>query len=152
MKRKFKSEDDVASPFNWSEDFGGGKRRATAEGFMGSDFGMVRVEQPRRKSVDVMQDIDVDKTVRGRLHWLGVMKDWKWEGEFATSFFVNAKANISKFSLGEISLQAFLLCSAASISWFMNIAPFSVASAFKLLELSRRLLSTLRQEARSSLI
>lgn len=25
---------------------------------------------------------NVDYTVKGRLHWLGVMKDWKWEGEY----------------------------------------------------------------------
>lgn len=29
-------------------------------------------------------------TVRGRLHWIGVMKDWGWEGEF----FHKSKASI----------------------------------------------------------
>lgn len=83
MKRKFKSEDDVIPSFDWSEEFGGGKRRATAQGFMVMDSGMVMCEQPRRESVDVEQDIDFKKTVRGRLHWLGVMKDWRWEGKFS---------------------------------------------------------------------
>ncbi len=134
MKRKFKSEDDVISPFDWPEDLGGGKRRATAQDFMGSDFGMVRIEQPRSKSVDVMQDMDVAKTVRGRLHWLGVMKDWKWEGEFDTSFSVNAKANIWKFSLGELFLRASLFVFRYFESFGLQMfAPFSVASAFVLL-------------------
>ncbi|KAL8950561.1 MAG: hypothetical protein Q9222_003415 [Ikaeria aurantiellina] len=28
---------------------------------------------------EVIEDLDYDRTVRGRLHWVGVMKDWKWE-------------------------------------------------------------------------
>lgn len=27
--------------------------------------------------------MDPEYTVRGRLHWVGVMKDWGWEGKFA---------------------------------------------------------------------
>ena len=25
--------------------------------------------------------IDPERTVRGKLHWIGVMRGWKWEGE-----------------------------------------------------------------------
>lgn len=35
---------------------------------------------PRKRSVDTMEDLDFKRTVRGRLHWVGVMKDWGWEG------------------------------------------------------------------------
>lgn len=27
-----------------------------------------------------LEDIEYEKTVRGRLHWVGVMRDWGWEG------------------------------------------------------------------------
>lgn len=33
----------------------------------------------RRSSSETIQDLDYEKTVRGRLHWVGVMKDWDWE-------------------------------------------------------------------------
>lgn len=33
----------------------------------------------RRNSSETIQDLDYEKTVRGRLHWVGVMKDWDWE-------------------------------------------------------------------------
>jgi hypothetical protein len=29
-----------------------------------------------------LQLLDLEFTVKGRLHWLGVMRDWNWEGEF----------------------------------------------------------------------
>ena len=34
---------------------------------------------PRKKSVDTLEDLDFERTVRGRLHWVGVMKEWGWE-------------------------------------------------------------------------
>ena len=34
----------------------------------------------RTDSADTIEKLDPEKTVKGRLHWLGVMKDWKWEG------------------------------------------------------------------------
>ncbi|KAI4125005.1 MAG: hypothetical protein LQ338_004520 [Usnochroma carphineum] len=33
----------------------------------------------RRKSSETIEDLDFERTVRGRLHWVGVMKDWNWE-------------------------------------------------------------------------
>ncbi|KAL9029612.1 MAG: hypothetical protein Q9196_002172 [Gyalolechia fulgens] len=33
----------------------------------------------RRSSSETIQDLDYERTVRGRLHWVGVMKDWDWE-------------------------------------------------------------------------
>ena len=33
----------------------------------------------RRNSSETIQDVDYERTVRGRLHWVGVMKDWNWE-------------------------------------------------------------------------
>lgn len=37
-------------------------------------------ERQRTASVDTVEKMDPEKTVKGRLHWLGVMKDWRWEG------------------------------------------------------------------------
>lgn len=33
----------------------------------------------RRRSSEMIEDLDFERTVRGRLHWVGVMKDWNWE-------------------------------------------------------------------------
>ena len=42
-------------------------------------------EQERRRhdilSEDAFELLDPEFTVTGRLHWLGVMRDWKWEGK-----------------------------------------------------------------------
>lgn len=79
-KRKFKSEQDTLLNDGLVEEFGWAKRRAAGETTY-SDPGRGEVEYlPRRKSIDIMEDITFDRTVRGRLHWIGVMKDWKWEG------------------------------------------------------------------------
>lgn len=43
-----------------------------------STFGMLRKES----SGAAAGGLDYELTVRGELHWAGVMKDWKWEGEF----------------------------------------------------------------------
>ncbi|KAL8643319.1 MAG: hypothetical protein Q9226_008407, partial [Calogaya cf. arnoldii] len=33
----------------------------------------------KRRSSENIEDLDYERTVRGRLHWVGVMKDWNWE-------------------------------------------------------------------------
>lgn len=33
----------------------------------------------RKNSEPIIEDMDVEYTVRGRLHWAGVMKEWGWE-------------------------------------------------------------------------
>ncbi|KAI9823437.1 MAG: hypothetical protein M1832_002448 [Thelocarpon impressellum] len=77
-KRKF---DVDAESLGWSftgDGYGGGKRRATAR-----DGEIVRSSPPRRESADNLPDgMDPGMTVRGHLHWVGVMKDWDWEGEY----------------------------------------------------------------------
>jgi hypothetical protein len=66
--------------FEWNDPFGGRKRRATNGAF---DIPKaMRVNLPRKTSRDAASgEIDHEFTVRGSLHWLGVMKDWSWEGE-----------------------------------------------------------------------
>ena len=36
----------------------------------------------KRRQEPITEDMDPDLTVRGRLHWVGVMKDWEWESKF----------------------------------------------------------------------
>lgn len=81
MKRKFKSEDDSIPATDWASGYGTSKRRATFSGMVPASSSAVTFEPPRKKSIDSLEDIDFERTVRGRLHWVGVMKDWKWEGE-----------------------------------------------------------------------
>jgi len=54
----------------------GGKRRAM-EGGVGVG---VRVAGGKG-GADGVESVEFGRTVRGRLHWVGVMRDWKWEGE-----------------------------------------------------------------------
>lgn len=80
QKRKFRSEPDIFVDDGSDEEFGWAKRRATGEPTC-SHPGLGEVEYlPQTKSVDMLEEITFDRTVRGRLHWIGVMKDWKWEG------------------------------------------------------------------------
>lgn len=37
------------------------------------------------KPKDMVELLDPEFTVNGRFHWLGVMRDWNWEGELITS-------------------------------------------------------------------
>ncbi|KAL9054578.1 MAG: hypothetical protein Q9206_003478 [Seirophora lacunosa] len=33
----------------------------------------------RRRMSETIEDLDAERTVRGKMHWVGVMKDWQWE-------------------------------------------------------------------------
>ena len=38
------------------------------------------IQRHRRRSfIDDVEKLEHEKTVKGRLHWVGVMKDWRWE-------------------------------------------------------------------------
>ena len=74
----FKSEDEVAC-VDWRKPTSGRKRRAINEMTAPSPCS-TRPPKLRKRSTDMMEEVDFEKTVRGQLHWVGVMKDWKWEG------------------------------------------------------------------------
>jgi hypothetical protein len=78
--------------FPWSDPFASRKRRATS-----SAFDMLRDsslnQRPRKASRANNGPIDHEFTVRGRLHWLSVMKDWNWEGMSRLSDFNVRKGN-----------------------------------------------------------
>ena len=78
MKRKPSSGDDGVHDVNSSD---GNKRRTTQSKRQSpstkSNFGMLRKES----SGAAPGGLEYELSVRGELHWAGVMKDWKWEGE-----------------------------------------------------------------------
>lgn len=93
LKRGFTmEEDEIGDPFEWDVDVfadldgrnGGGKRRATTGIFDARHAVRLSASGPRiRKSstdAGTPGGIDPEFTVQGSLHWIGVMKDWKWEG------------------------------------------------------------------------
>jgi hypothetical protein len=74
---------DIASFINFGTSPG-----AHTEGFgrKGNDF---PISAAFKKGVDVLtRSGSTEYTVRGRLHWLGVMRDWEWQGRFEF-FFVS---------------------------------------------------------------
>jgi hypothetical protein len=74
-----------ALDLEWNDPFCGRKRRAT-NGAFDVPNGM-KLSAPRKSSRDSSSgDIDHAFTVRGRLHWLVVMKDWGWEGQSSFLF------------------------------------------------------------------
>lgn len=51
-------------------------------------FGLPMPNRNRRPTANIMSpdQLEEEYTVRGRLHWLGVMADWHWEGMFLCVF------------------------------------------------------------------
>ena len=79
MKRAFSADETSnVAMFDWTNSIGSTKRRAT-EGDSGTPV-LLRVNRTSKCAIDSTESIDYDRTVRGRLHWVGVMKDWCWEG------------------------------------------------------------------------
>ena len=104
MKRAYTAEEaeNLGSFMGWEDAVnGGGKRRATEGTVLG-----VPIPSPVRPGYSRIQPLEIgtgslifEKTVRGRLHWVGVMKDWNWEGMFSPTFIecvigVDLPANI----------------------------------------------------------
>lgn len=69
------------------------KRRAPTSGLQHTTSISQLFEQERRRSDTIPKDegkfLDPEYTVRGRLHWLGVMQDWNWEGKLTHAYRVN---------------------------------------------------------------
>lgn len=65
------------------------RRRATSQtDLLSKPVDITASTSARRKStISAIGRIESEKTVRGRLHWVGVMKDWKWEGNSVSLVF-----------------------------------------------------------------
>ncbi|KAH7311123.1 fungal-specific transcription factor domain-containing protein [Rhexocercosporidium sp. MPI-PUGE-AT-0058] len=81
-KRKFEEELAMDDVFSFSDMLNGtssaGKRQRNGRSLSGTfspNGGMER----KRVHEPVDEEMDFDVTVRGRMHWVGVMKDWEWE-------------------------------------------------------------------------
>jgi hypothetical protein len=48
---------------------------------MGTGMGSKRMDP-------VTEEMDPELTVRGRMHWVGVMKDWEWESMSISLFYL----------------------------------------------------------------
>lgn len=92
VKRKMKSEVNKEDAYfvDWTDGCNGTvKRRATPDNmFMDKyslmmDVGYEMLELEKAQSLlpeYSIEVIDPERTVRGKLHWIGVMRGWKWEG------------------------------------------------------------------------
>ena len=56
-----------------------------------------------KRSTDMLEDIEFAKTVRGRLHWVGVMKEWSWEGMIYQPAVRRTRLTLDKFYLASIA-------------------------------------------------
>jgi hypothetical protein len=60
---------------------------------------------PRQASEVVVNQLESEYTVRGRLHWLGVMQEWQWEG---TSITIEIPLSLGAPSLTRLRNLVFL--------------------------------------------
>jgi hypothetical protein len=86
LKRNFGSiseEPEDEGAFCWLD--AGPKRRALngAPSFDGPRAFPIKLERAdsKRRPEAGTESMETEFTVKGRLHWLGVMKDWNWEGK-----------------------------------------------------------------------
>jgi len=78
-KRKFEEELALEEGFSFSDMLAGGngergKRHRTS---ISGSFSL----PGKRRQEPITEEMDPELTVRGRLHWVGVMKDWEWESK-----------------------------------------------------------------------
>ena len=80
LKRKYDAEDDVQPNYDLEHRHARVKRRATIDS-NGLALGTIHHQRPSdKKSTIITETLPFDRTVRGKLHWIGVMHDWNWEG------------------------------------------------------------------------
>ncbi|PQE30854.1 c6 finger domain-containing protein [Rutstroemia sp. NJR-2017a WRK4] len=95
--RKF--EEELANEeINFSDllnDTGILSRRASPAGQRRSIAAQGGFAEAKRRQEPITEDMDPELTVRGRLHWVGVMKDWEWESTLTPSCLVIHFGNIS---------------------------------------------------------
>lgn len=85
LKRGFSSisEDTEADGLFCWLDIGNKRRAVNSTGLFDTPQPMPTTSERsegKRRSETAIEALQHEFTVKGRLHWLGVMKDWKWEG------------------------------------------------------------------------
>jgi hypothetical protein len=89
-KRKFEEEEG----FSFEDMLNGKRQRTSFCGPGGGGFERLVMER-KRVHEPAEEDMDSELTVRGRLHWVSVMKEWEWESK-SMSFSIHSF--ISHFS------------------------------------------------------
>lgn len=88
-----------------------------------------RDDSRRIMAASSRQNIELEKTVRGRLHWIGVMKDWEWEGKNSEKTSLVHRLmfpSVLFFSLGNSGSNS----ERRSASWMMRVVkPAAAVSA-----------------------
>ncbi len=100
-KRKFEEELAMEDMFSFSDMLNGGSGKKQRTSFSGGFApGSGQVVERKRVHEPVEEDMEKDLTVRGKLHWAGVMKDWDWESKSSISmcFCANVQFGIPQVS------------------------------------------------------
>ena len=85
-KRKFEEEIALDEGFVFSDRMSESEiaikrqRSSFSDGFSGGFS-----SQGKRRLEPITEELDPELTVRGALHWVGVMKDWNWESKYLSS-------------------------------------------------------------------
>ena len=74
-------ERPVPSPFIWQNELPWSDQYSTGNWAVGGLTPAKRGQSPTLTN-ETTEDLPAERTVRGCLHWAGVMKDWNWEGRF----------------------------------------------------------------------
>ncbi|KAE8446502.1 hypothetical protein EG329_011965 [Mollisiaceae sp. DMI_Dod_QoI] len=81
-KRKFEEELAMEDMFSFSDMLNGmssGKRQRSSFSGTFSPTGQGQMIERKRVHGPDEEEMDPELTVRGKLHWVGVMQDWEWE-------------------------------------------------------------------------
>ena len=78
MTSPMDEEASLADDGNWNDIMSGGVNRPIRNGSFGSSLSNGR--RVSKGSQEFLEDMNIERTVRGSQHWVGVMKDWQWEG------------------------------------------------------------------------
>lgn len=84
-KRKFEEELTLDEGFSFSDMLNGSSTPIVKKhrNSFGGSFPTAAGPFQKRRLEPVTEEMDPEVTVRGRLHWVGVMKDWEWESKFS---------------------------------------------------------------------
>ena len=78
-KRKFEEELAMDDMFSFSDMLNSTTTTGSAKKQRNSASGSFSALPRRRQQEPITEDMDQELTVRGQLHWVGVMKEWEWE-------------------------------------------------------------------------
>jgi hypothetical protein len=81
-KRKFEEELAMEEGFSFSDLLNASGTSTPAKKQRTNTSGNFERLPPMKRRESITEDINPAMTVRGKLHWVGVMKDWGWESKF----------------------------------------------------------------------